>query len=339
MIVNSHVHMARYGREFSAELAKLCLAEFGGTPCWRTGEPWRPEDFCVSTERLIQDMDRLGIDRAIVLGIAYVPLNAYDPTAAEYLAEEVVGRHPDRLVAFYAADPTGGVREVRRFERAVDGLGLRGLKLLPSGNRVAINDRRIWPLYESAERMGVPVVCHTGWDTLPTERMLDYEHPLFAEDVVRDFPDLKLVLAHTGFQWADEAIWLMAKSPNLYADLAFWPETTPLWRAAQVLSWAKKLGVLDRILWGSDYPFVDFAPGLEYVRRIPDYTRRHELEPYLTEEDLAGVLGLSAAGLIGVWGGGPACAAAGGGNDTRLAPTTRRIRTSVRPDEREAGRA
>jgi len=189
---------------------------------------------------------------------------------------------------------------VRRFERAVKEQGLRGLKMLPSYNYAPLNDRRIWPLYEAAEGLGVPIILHTGWSSLPRGKMLEYDHPLYAEDIVLDFPNLKLVLAHIGFQWAEETIHFMFKFPNVYGDMAFWAESAPLWRVAQIWSWAKKLGVFRRFLWGSDYPYVDFNNGLELFRQVPAYTERHELEPFITQEDLDSFFGGAAARLIGL---------------------------------------
>jgi uncharacterized protein len=298
MLINTHVHMSRYGADFSPELGEYFVSMFQGANCWHTGEPWRAEDFCVTPDQLVADMDAAGIDKVCVLGIAYKFGNSYDPDAAEYVGE-MVADHPDRLIGFYTADPLGGLAEVRRFERAVADHGLRGLKMLPSYNYTSLHDRRIWPLYEAAEGMGVPVILHTGWSSLQRGKMLDYDHPLYAEDIAIDFPDLKLVLAHVGFMWAEEVMHFMAKFPNVYADLAWLPESAPLWRLAQMCSWAKKLGVLGRFLWGSDYPYTDFASGYEFLGRIPGFTERHELEPFITQEDMDSIFSGAAQRLLG----------------------------------------
>jgi uncharacterized protein len=299
VIINTHVHMSRLGRDMSPALVDFYLGTYQGSDCWQTGQPWRPEDLSPPPEQLIAHMDQAGIDKAFVLGIVFQPLGAYDHDAAAYVCD-MVAQYPDRLIGFYTADPLGGNQELDRFVGAVQDKGLRGLKLLPSGNHVAPSDRRIWPFYEAAESLGVPIVMHTGWNGFPKDRLLDWEHPLHAEDIVQDFPGLKLVLAHLGFQWAEETIMLMARSPNLYGDVAFWHEIIPLWRAAQIFTWAKKLGVLDHFLWGSDYPFAPFSAGKAFFERLPEYTRRHELEPFLDEEDMESFFGGAAARLIGL---------------------------------------
>lgn len=299
MLINTHVHMSRFGVDFAPELGQYFADMFRGTDCWFTGEPWKPEDFCVTPEQLVSDMDEAGIDKVCVLGIAYSFGDSYDPNAAEYVGQ-MIADHPDRLIGFYTADPLGGLAEVRRFEAAHRDHGIRGLKMLPSYNYTSLHDRRIWPLYEAAQDLGVPVILHTGWSSMQRGKMLEYDHPLYTEDIVIDFPDLKLVLAHVGFMWAEEVMHMMVKFPNVYADLAFLPETAPMWRMAQMFTWAKKLGVLGRFLWGSDYPYTDFASGHGFLQGIPDYTRRHELEPYIDDADMDSVFSGAAQRLLGL---------------------------------------
>lgn len=299
MLINTHAHMSRFGVDFAPELGQYFADMFKGTDCWFTGEPWKPEDFCVTPEQLISDMDAAGIDKTFVLGIAYKFGNSYDPNATEYVAG-MIESYPDRLVGFYTANPLGGNEEVRRIEAAVNDHGLKGVKMLPSYNYVPLNDRRIWPIYEAAQGLGVPVLLHTGWSSLPQGKMLEYDHPLYAEDIVLDFPDIKLILAHVGFAWAELAMHFMAKFPNVYADLAWLPETAPLWRLAQMCTWAKKLGVFHRFMWGSDYPYTDFTSGKEFLDGMPGYAERHELDPYLTEEDMESLFSGAALRLLGL---------------------------------------
>ena len=84
---------------------------------------------------------------------------------------------------------------------------------------------------------------------------------------------------------------LMALHPTVAADLAWWARSQPPWRAAQTLSMAKYLRVLDRLFWGTDYPFTGFEPDLAYWRSIPAASERLGLEPAVTDEDVDGLLG------------------------------------------------
>ena len=66
---------------------------------------------------------------------------------------------------------------------------------MPGYSAVAINDRRIWPIYEVTQDLGVPIIIHTGHSSLPYSKSMEYNHPLFVEDVATDFPELKIIAA------------------------------------------------------------------------------------------------------------------------------------------------
>jgi len=74
----------------------------------------------------------------------------------------------------------------------------------------------------------------------------------------------------------------------------------PFFKIPQTMVWAKKLGLMHKLLWGTDYPEYDFEPEIKMYRSVPEYTRRHELEPFITDEDIDGFLGLNAARLLGI---------------------------------------
>jgi predicted TIM-barrel fold metal-dependent hydrolase len=140
-------------------------------------------------------------------------------------------------------------------------------------------------------------VLHTGWCAIPAGRTLAHDHPLQVEDVLADFPALRIVLAHCGFAWSEQVLFALAAHPSLYADLAYWSPTMPGWRAAQTLSHAKYLGVVDRLLWGTDYPFAEPAGDLAYWRGIPQVSQRLGLEPGVADADIDALTGDNAARL------------------------------------------
>ena len=176
--------------------------------------------------------------------------------------------------------------------------GLSGLKMLPSYNYAAINDRRIWPMYEAAPTLGVPMTIHTGWSSLPAGKSLAYDHPLYIEDALVEIPGLRPILAHCGFAWSELVLMLMAKDTRVAADLSWWSQTQPPWRAAQTLSMAKYLDVIDRLFWGTDYPFCDFGSDEAFWRAIPATCRRLGLEPEVTDEDIENFLGPNFAAFL-----------------------------------------
>src|SRR2546423_14064294 len=166
MVINFHVHMMRYQVDWPRELGEFYIKEMFQGDCWHTGKPWRPEDFCVPVERLIKDMDDGKIDKAVVLGVGYMPWNAYDPNSAVYV-KSMVDKYPDRLVGFYTGNPTGGYEEAKRPGTAVPQNGRRGVWGPPSYNYWGLNDPPVWPLHDAAQATQCPVAGHTGRRTAP----------------------------------------------------------------------------------------------------------------------------------------------------------------------------
>lgn len=83
------------------------------------------------------------------------------------------------------------------------------------------------PVYEEAEKIGLPVLFHTGkYRPNPTDRIykrpvIDNMKPINLDRIARSFQDLQIVMAHLGSNFfRTEAAELIKTHNNLYADLA-----------------------------------------------------------------------------------------------------------------------
>lgn len=201
-------------------------------------------------------MDEAGIDKAVVLPIDCTSAHACKIYSNELIAE-IAAEHP-RLIGFGSVDPStaGAADEV---ERAIRGLGLRGLKLDPALQGFDIDDREhAYPVYARAQDLGVPIVMHCGLSWAPAGRS-SRAHPLRLEAVVHDFPDLRVVIAHAGFPWVDDALMLALKYPGVYLDTAIIYSGRPSDSLRKVLGERIGLDVVRRslhskIVFGSNTP-------------------------------------------------------------------------------------
>ena len=98
-------------------------------------------------------------------------------------------------------------------------LGLKGLKLHPSKQRMFPADDRMWKLYDICRKYRRPVVFHSGVSMEPGT-LTRYAHPLEFEEVAYRYPDVKICLAHFGWPWVREVCMLMLKYRNVYTDTA-----------------------------------------------------------------------------------------------------------------------
>jgi hypothetical protein len=134
-------------------------------------------------------------------------------------------------------------------------LGAVAVKIHPVHGGFAANDRALYPAYEICQRLGVPVVVHCGTSTFPGSSN-KYADPVLLDDVLRDFRDLDVVLAHGGRGWwYDAAAFLALSHEHVWIELSGLPPSRLREYYARH-SWAR---LTRRMIFGTDWPGV---PGI-----------------------------------------------------------------------------
>jgi predicted TIM-barrel fold metal-dependent hydrolase len=179
------------------------------------------------------------------------------PVTNDFVAGCVVS-HPDVFIGFASVDPLKREAAANELERAVRELGLRGLKLHPTAQGFRPDDRSIYPLYETATALGIPVTVHTGTTGLGAgmpgggSLKLEVSRPIHLDAVAADFPELQIVVAHPAWPWQDEQLAVALHKPNTWIDLSGWSPR----RFAPDLVRNIQGALQDRVLFGTDYPFL-----------------------------------------------------------------------------------
>ena len=200
-------------------------------------------------EDTISNMDAAGVTRSVLVAIDAETVWEY--RVSNELVAEAVSANPDRLIGFASVDPHKGVAARRELRRAVEQDQMKGLKLLPHLIELQANDRMMYPLYEEARDLGIPVLYHMGTQ-FHTGTKLKYCRPLDVDEVAVDLPDLKLIIAHFGWPWYEEALAVVHRNLNVYFNIAGWaPKRIPEF----VFNYMKG-PVKEKALLGSDYPLV-----------------------------------------------------------------------------------
>lgn len=233
------------------------------------------------------------VDTTIVLGFksAYLEAEVSDEFVSEYVA-----RHPDRLIGFSGIDPADPVEAVRQMRFAHDELKMRGVGMSPAAQNFHPCHTNAKTCYEAASGLGMPVLFHTGLRDAP-ECVMQYAQSVLLDEVAREFPDLKIIIAHMGFPWVNETIVLLAKHPNVFADIS-WLLHQP-WQAYQALLGAYQHGVMHKLLFGSGYPYTDAASCIEALYGINHMVKGTSL-PAIPREQLRGIVERDALDLLGI---------------------------------------
>lgn len=172
-------------------------------------------------EEYLKVMDEHGVERAVILGKDYGLLG--DRQAENLSDEEVadfVRTNPDRFIGFTAVHPDREIEiNLTRIDRAVNELGLHGIKLNPASGFYP-NDQRLYPIYEKASMLGLPIVVHMGIKPPSEGSRLKYCLPVYLDDLIVDFPELTVIVAHGAYPWVDELIAVALYAPNVFVDIS-----------------------------------------------------------------------------------------------------------------------
>ena len=251
-------------------------------------------------EALLAQMDWAGVDRAVLLqGPFYGEANAYVAAA--------VARFPDRFVGAFAPDPLANNAR-QQFKQCVEEFGLRIIKLElsePTGLTGLYPDLRIdapgfeW-IYETAQREGLVITVDLG-----KIGSRAYQTEAVATIAAR-YPELTIVIAHLAQppigesqntelneKWKQQI--LLGGLPNIFFDLSALPaysrdyDEYPYQLARDYIRRAAELIGAEKIMWGADVPGLLTSGS---YRQLLNYVRLHC--DFLSEEEMAGVLGLNA---------------------------------------------
>lgn len=110
-------------------------------------------------------------------------------------------------------------RELRRQLAA----GAAALKLHPVHGGFRLDDAGLYPAFAVLVEQQVPLVVHCGTSTFPGSTNA-YADPVHVDTVLRDFPELTVVLAHGGRGWwYDAAAFLALTHPTVWIELSGLP--------------------------------------------------------------------------------------------------------------------
>ena len=158
-------------------------------------------------------------------------------------------------------------------------LGLKGIKLHPDTQGCAIDDPRLFALYEACAGR-IPVMLHTG------DSRYDYSNPDRMERVLKLFPKTTFVGAHFG-GWSvwDESTRRLHSYDNIFVDSSstfHWVEPD------KVKGYIRTYGS-EKVMFGSDFPMWDVVPELDAMLSLRLSDSEYENIFHRTAERVFGI--------------------------------------------------
>lgn len=204
---------------------------------------------------MLRLMDRHGVEAAVLASIATKPTQA-----APILQWSLQVRSP-RVFPFGSAHPDSST--VAADVAAIRDAGLKGVKLHPLYQNFAVDDPRVFPLYDAIQQNDLVLLCHAGYDI--GFGNVDLAAPQRFLAILDNFPKLRMVMAHLGgWKYYDRFLETIC-GRDVWIDTSF---------AAGYCTEAQRAAILsrhdsDRIVFASDSPWGGMSLQIEFVEGFP----------------------------------------------------------------------
>jgi 2,3-dihydroxybenzoate decarboxylase len=279
-------------------------------------------------EKRLRFMDESGID---IAALTANPMSTLEQCRKwNDFCASLVKEHPKRFVGFATIPVLGGKPAFDELDRAVGGLGLKGVHIWTQCNGRHLDSRELWPFYEKVSQMRIPIDVHVtlepaGFDGLHADYALYYvmareldmcaaTFRLCLGGVFEDFPDLVVIMNHLGggvssvLERMDAYMNFVGPGcPSLYRDK---PLISKPWRTyfdklyfnvagREVGMDAVRCALTnikpDRLMFGTDWPY-NFDHEPQQVKRYVNEIGKLGL----SKEAVDGILGGNAARVLGL---------------------------------------
>jgi hypothetical protein len=192
----------------------------------------------ITIDKLIATMDKNGVDKTIVQPHPK-PVGTIKEIHDLIYSQSI--KYTGRIYGLASINPhEGNVFYTKEAERCIKELGFLGLKLHPSIHLSPINSKISDIVFYTAARLNVPLMIHTGLG-------VPFTMPSLVIPRIKEYPNLKIIMAHTGEpNFAEEALIVAREYNNIFLE-------TSWCRPALIKRCIDELGP-ERVMVGSDLP-------------------------------------------------------------------------------------
>jgi predicted TIM-barrel fold metal-dependent hydrolase len=209
------------------------------------------------------------------------------------------------------SDPAAAAKEIDRMGPHPDMVQV----IMSSGARMPYGQRFYHPIYEAAERNGLPVAVHPGtegkgisgpptpsgyptrymeWHNILPTNYMTHINSLVCEGIFEKFPKLKFVAIEGGIAWLPHLMWRMDKNYKALRDTTPWLKrlpseyimdhvrltTQPIEEpedTEQLVQIFRMIHAENTVMFSSDYPHWDFDNPRMSLNGIPKEMKRRIL--------------------------------------------------------------
>lgn len=203
-----------------------------------------------SVETFIKAMDEEGYDKVCIAAAKLWSYRRHFDLIFDFTIDQVnelVKKGKGRIIGAAGYNPFRIEESLQDIEKAVKEYGFKFVYVHTLGFGLPFNDNKLYPLYGLCSSLKIPVSMQVGHSAEPLPSWVG--NPMTADEVVIDFPNLKINLSHTGFPWIKEWIDLVWKHPNVYGDIsAYMPKSLD----PELISFMSSGRGNTKVMWGTN---------------------------------------------------------------------------------------
>jgi uncharacterized protein len=213
-----------------------------------------------SCELLLKEMDEAGIDVGVVVGRS----PGFLGSVPNETVMEFVKAYPGRFHAIASIELGDRRRATKEIDDAM-AAGFKAINFEPGAQVVplAIDDRKLYPLYAHCEDRNIPMMILAGGNAGPD---LATTTPIALDRVLADFPQLKIVAAHGGWPWVHQVLHIAFRHPNLYLSPDMYLVEMP--GMADYLKAADGF-LAERFIYASSFPLCPVKGYFDWFEKLP----------------------------------------------------------------------
>jgi uncharacterized protein len=207
---------------------------------------------------LFEEMDSAGVKWGVAMGRASSGAGNLGGVSNKEIVE-LLATYPNRFVGFLGVDMEAIPESLAEIRELAKSRGVKGISIEPGSGKVPrwSDDPTLDPVYELALELKLPVsISLSGLLSALAGHEITWSRPTSIQKVAQRYKDLKIIVSHAAWPYADEMVVVALACPNIYVSPDLYASTAGMICAESYVKGAN-LFLEDRTLFGTAYPVRD----------------------------------------------------------------------------------
>ncbi len=239
---------------------------------------------------LFEEMESAGVKWGVAMGRASSGAGNLGGVSNQEIVE-LLDTYPNRFVGFLGVDMEAIPESLAEIRSLAKARGVKGISIEPGSGKVPrwSNDASLDPVYELAVELKLPVsISLSGLLSALAGHEITWSRPTSIQMVAQRYKDLKIIVSHAAWPYADEMVVVALACPNIYVSPDLYASTAGMICADSYVKGAN-LFLEDRTLFGTAYPVRDIQ---DSVRDFLDLGWRKDIVHKILWNNAAKLLNL-----------------------------------------------